>query len=919
MHDREGESMQRLRSRASMSRLETTEQVVLEPRSASRATTRRTEKTASNFAATRSRTGEAGRGRLTAKEFANNLQRYKRRYRSLSSQGSQKPQGHADPRAQRPKRRISTTTALEDAYSVASDNEDEFTGGSVVIQQMQPAYVLAQGEKLYKPSRTQLFRDANTFQNYRIRSVARDLVDKWCYAAVQAKDHHEHMERLASARDIEILLLQAFEHWRHRLHAKRQVARWKHFWEDVSGKITAARNAFLLRRTFNKWRDYAYHHALFDSKAREHILSVKYFQAWRNITVGNQLKTVHQGQRKFFGIWKQRYIRSLTHNIKADLVRQASLSRNLYWDWFWAFCGRRAPDWRNQRLKRKYFLKLIDSFRSNIGRDQQISMQWENTARKKALLQWLVKARLVISAHREAAMFSHQKLIARAMPAWRQDARYSPLARQVSNLVDWRVARATFTIFLSKFQFEKQAEHVNRLRIIRNQWTCWNDRLRSQSLSHHIDERCLREAVFKWIDACRANIIYRLLDQKLQKKCLYKLKTTCLGRQRRREAGCQGLQTTRDMKCLRAFFGHWRIPLGSHRQAEQIAFEFHAPKIAQDILRTWVQYFAYQRNLDNSARTADFYFVGRKLLKRWHTASIESKRQKRRNAYVQVRRGIKMRLAAGILQHWRQSSAQIRDMRQEADVVDQIQLLRFGTSLFDNWKSQFDLRRDQAYQAKQHYDRRLVERCLYTWIERLEDQARMEETAELNDEMHVRTIALGWLHKLRLRIIEQNGREAKAENLRNWYERRHFHNMLRHWQDKSAKARSQPHATPALSSKVSRARTAFERDDREGPTRRAEDWTDFDIGDWMPTLEAQSNSTPLPGYLSTPSKRAARAKALVKASTTPAGTPFEHRLRSQLGSTPRTSRGGRFGRSIGDLRGSTFGAILEDSPRTPGA
>jgi len=900
-----------------MSRLETTELAILQPRSASRATTRRTEKTTTNAALARSRASQAERGRLTAEEFTNNLQHYQRRLRSRSRQGGRQPQWRAGPLADRPNAPIPAKTTAEDAFSATSDIENEPAEASVSSQGIRPAYALAQSKRLYNPSRTQLLRDADTFQNYRIRSVARDLVDKWCYAAAQAKDQHEHMGRLASARDTEILLRQAFEHWRHRLHAKRQALQREGYFEYIDQRILGARNALILATAFTHWRQYAHYHVVRASRARKHILSVKYFEAWRNITVANQLKALRQGRRKFFNVWKQRYIRCLTDSLKADLVRQASLSRNAYWDWFWAFCERRAPEWRAGRLKRKYFSKLIDANRSNGQRDQLITTQSGNSFAKKAFLQWLEKARLILSAQREAATFSHQKLIARTLPAWRQDTIYSPLARQISNCVDWRVARVTFAIFVATYRLEKQAEHVDRLRITRNQWTRWNDRLRCQKLSHRIDERHLHESLYKWIAACRASIIHRLFEQRLQRHMLYKLRYQWSVRRTQRESARKTVQTARDRSCLRSFLGHWRSQLGSQRQVEQIAIEFYAPKTA-DTLRLWGQCLAYQRKLDASAKDADFFFVGRKLLKGWHTASIESKKQKRRNAYMQVRRGVKMRLAAGVLQQWRQSSAQICNMQQEAETIDRLQVFRVGTNLFDFWKSKVELRRDQDYQAMEHNDRRLLERCLYTWIERLEDQARMEETADLNNEMHVRNIAFGWFHKLRLRIIEQKGREANAESLSSWYEKRHSHNMLRQWQHKTVKARSQPQETPALSFRVSRARPRPQAEDRDGLISRAEDWTDFDVGgDWMPASEAQSSSTPLPGYLSTPSKRAARAKALVMVSTTPAGTPLEHRLRSQFRPTPRTARRSGFGRSAGAFRNSTFGVIVKESPRTP--
>ena len=141
--------------------------------------------------------------------------------------------------------------------------------------------------------------------------------------------------------------------------------------------------------------------------------------------------------------------------------------------------------------------------------------------------------------------------------------------------------------------------------------------------------------------------------------------------------------------------------------------------------------------------------------------------------------------------------------------------------------------------------------------------------------------------------------------------------MLRQWHDHTSGKPDRPQQDTTFSSRIKRVRPQAEADDRDGPTRRAEDWTDFDIGDWIPALEAQGSSTPIPVHFSTPSKRAARAKALVRVSTTPVGTPFENGLRSQIGSTPRTSRRGAFGRSTAASKGGTFGAILEDSPRTP--
>ena len=920
MYDAEDESTRTVRSRASMSRLENTEQALLEERPSTRATTRRSEKTRTQTPASRSAAAQTGRGRLTAHEFANNLQHYQRRRRSPSSHREQRSRGYDAPPALDTNSRTRAAASDPDYALGASELAEDVNEVPVVTPRAAPSYSVGRSAQVYSASRTQLLQDADTFYGFRIRSVARDIVDKWCFAALQAKNQHEHMDRLASAHDAEILLRQAFEHWRMRLHAKKRAIVIERYFSRLEQRATKARDLMLMSKAFTHWMQCARDEALRTSSAREQILGMKYFRAWRSITVENQLKTRHHGLRKFFGVWKRRYVQSLTEDIKAHLARRQSLARNAYWHWFWGFCERRAPEWRARRLKSKYFFTLIAAYSDSRRRDQQVTALSNNMAQGRIFSRWLGKAQTILSGQQQAVSLVRQKRTAHAFQAWRFAYRYAPLARQVSNMVDWRVAGMTFATFVTRYRFEKQAETVCRLRILRNTFTQWNDRLRSRTLAHRIDDRYCLEVLYKWVIAERAILLCRLLEERLKQRCLDSLKNECNSRQSQRNHSRQIIEDARSRNCLQDFLYQWRSQLDSQRRAEQIAFEFHAPKIAQGALNLWTRSSANLQKLDGWAKDAYYYFVCRKYLKCWQDATVELKKNKRRNAYVQVRRRSKMKLAACFLQRWRFASVQVNDMQQEASLTYQNQLFRVSTKLFDYWRSRSLISVDQDYKAVQHYSRRLIERHLYTWIERAEDQSKLEELADLNCDMRVKNVAFGWLHKLRLRLIELKGREAKAENLKSWYQKRHYHNILRQWRDNTAKRRDLQQDEQVYSAPANRIRLQREDDGLEGPTSRAEEFTEFDIGEWIPALEAQSSTTPLPGYLSTPSKRAARAKALVRVSTTPTGSPFEHRLRSQLGSTPSTARRGAFGRSTAGLRGSAFGAILEasDSPMTPG-
>ena len=885
-----------------MSRLDLSQRSVLDARPSTRATTRKTEKTshASPIKLPRLET----RSRLTAEQFAKSFQQSQAKEEHTFNIIGQR--GHQDVAPEEPSIRSSLLPA-----SVRYEKDDDVSASSHHVQQK---YKTNPHEMFYNPSRTQLLRDADTFHHFRIRSVARDAVDRWCYAALQAKDYHEHLERLAAAHDTEILLRQAFEHWRLRLHTKKQIAATERYFQHEEQRITKARNVMLLGKAFTHWTQVASDERVRAIDSRQKVLSMKYFQAWRDITIANQHSVRYQGLRKFFTIWKKRYTRNLTDDVRARLLCRESSSRNAYWHWFWVFCDRRAPEWRAGRLRCKYLLHWVAIFRNLDRRDQNIRFDFEDALRRRFFSPWLQKARLIVSSQREAVAFNRGKEMACALQSLRRNWTYSPIHQQVSNMVDWRVAGATFAVFVARYRCERQAEVVDRLRRMRNAWTQWNDRLRWQTVARRIGDRYCLEALYRWVVSERYNLLQRLSTEQLKQRFLYRLKNKCAERQSQHSQNLQLGQNAHRTRLVRQYLLRWRSRLDFAHQNERIAFEFNAPKLAEDVLQSWKQrYFQMQENRDIE-KHAYPYFASKRFFRRWHAALHESKKQKRRNAYKLVRREQKMALARGILEQWRGLSAHTYQIQKQADRVNQERLLNFGTTLFDQWRSQADSIRDKNDQARQHYERRLLERHLYTWIEGLEDRSRREEMAEVHDDMRVQNVAFGWLNKLRLKIIELKGQEANAENLRNWYEKRHFRSILRQWHNATAN-NPNPQNPTAFSSRAIRRRPRAVVD--EEAISRAEDWTDFDVGDWIPALEAQSSTTPLPGYLSTPSKRAARARSMIKTSTTPAGTPFEQRLRAQMGLTPRTTRRSGFGRSTTAIKGSTFGAILEDSPRTP--
>jgi len=917
MYDAEDESTRAIRrrreSRASMSRLQVGHQSTVEGRPSTRATTGPTEKITN--AASGASAAQTRQARLRAEEFETLLLQHQGRREPASDNRDQVNDENASQGGYSPAL-AQSSASTDDAPVGSHDDEDNTFDLSSETRQDQPQFHIEKQERFYTPSRTQLLRDADTFQYYRIRSVARDIIDRWCDAALEARDNHESMDQIAIHHDTNILLHQAFDHWRVRLRTKKQRAETERFFNHLERRAVKARDLFLLTKAFTHWSKCAYEQSLETSIARKRVLALKYFYAWRDITIENQNQIQHQVRKKFFGIWKQHHALTLAENHWAESLRRRMLLRSGYWHWFWAFCERRAPEWRDRRLKHKFFLQWAVAFSNNRQRDQSVAQTFINATKKKTLSQWLEKTRICLSSQRQAVSFRNQMTAEHALQAWTLKRRYAPLIQQVSNMIDWRVAGATFAVFVNRYRVEKHAENVNRLRILRCFWTHWNDRLRWQTLAHRRDDRHLTEALYKWVIAERSILMQRLSQERLKQKILSLLRNQASKRQSRREEILNAFMSLRNVKCLQLFMTQWQARYALQCQAEQIAFEYRAAKLAQDTVNLWVRKLRESQKLETWAKDAGYYFLAKRYLKRWQMNARESRRRKRRDAYVQVRRNSKMILASDVLQRWRNLTMHVQGMEREADAACQDRILRIGTNLFDRWKSAFDLTVNQDMAAREHYANTLLVRYVGTWEERLSQQWELEETAATKVGLRVQKTAFVFLRKLRLRMIELRGQEGKADGLRSNYQRRHCQNLLGQWREKTALRQNRPLPDMPPSARARRTRPQAEGDDRLGATRRAEDWTEFDLGDWIPSTEAHTSTTPTPGNLSTPSKRAARAQALVH-STTPVGTPFQNRLRSQLNMTPRTMKRGGLGRLSG-LR-SAFGVVEEEEgePRTP--
>ena len=849
---------------------------------------------------------------LIAKDFADTS---RSRHLSSATKNTKISTGKAFSASRYGQHRPSSSVGISPKVSAPSDDD-------VQLQEAyQPMYTVDRDALLYRPSETQLIRDVDTFRHFGIRRVARAMLQKWCASAFHAKVQHQSMRLEANSHDLETLLRQAFQQWRAILHEKRKAIETRRFFENLERKASKARDLYLLTKAFTHWAQSASDHVDRTSVVRRHLLRLKYFNAWYEVTIVNELKVRQYRLLKFLQIWRRTWGRAQTSEAQAIIMYSECLVTAAYWRWFWTFCERRAPEWRASKLKKNIFLRWASRQQHLSRKHQLVTDLRRETIARWSFSKWAKSSKAMRMRLLEVSLADRQKCLGHALGVWKLHWQHRPRAQQISNMVDWRVAGTTFATIMTRHRVGRQAQIVNRMRTMRNAWTDWNDALRQTYLVKRIDDRIVTEQLYRWALAQRCGLAHRSCERRLKHRVFHRLATVFSKRKDQRDVAFRMVCEMVDSNLLTLVISHWNSQIMATRQRQRLASEFHDPRIAQEALQAWSARAVHLQSLSRDAGRAAFYLPAKKFFKRWQSATIESKRGKRRTVYIQVRKELKMRLAARILRQWRDITNERSHSYEHAHSLDQERLLRFGAILFDQWRARTELVEMHDEKATQHYAMTVAGQYLQHWFDRCRAQWRMEDLARLNDAMRISNISFGWLHRLRLRAIEVQGREANAQSLRRFYEKRHCQGMLRRWREIAAKKAHRRQREPSPTDSSLRDMSFDANPSSLITPRQAQRSLGFhpifDPGEFLATVEVNKSAQPL-SFLSTPSKRATRAKELVGISTTPAGTPFRARLKSSLATTPYSQRLRELGKST-SLRSSAFGAILENSPRTPGA
>lgn len=745
-------------------------------------------------------------------------------------------------------------------------------------------------ELLYQPSLSHLLRDASTFNMYRQRGAVRRIFAEWSERAKRKQKTFEIMQSIAAKHDASTLQRQAFDIWRTTLRQKRQEAQTARFFKHLEKRAARARDLYLLTKAFTHWAQVTSDEVEKTSAARRHILCIKYFNAWREITAVNEMKAQRLAVMKPFKAWRTNFQRLRRNDAKAVAVYRENLARSAYWKWFWTFCDRRAPQWRDYRLKHKSLLSWLRALRTQRERDQEIDVHNKQALLQTTFQKWSQKNRAIISAQEQADSRWKIGLAEKCFSEWRIRTHLEPIATRVSASVDARILRSSIKTWTLQARMSRHAREVDRLRIMRNAWTAWNDNLRCLALSSRIDERVVLQALYKWVLMARFRLMRRIHEQRVKREMLAKLTLNSRGIYTRLLRQEEDFRAHRSRELLRSKLYDWREKFATQRRREHVALVFYAPRLEQETLDVWRNRMRHVSQLESWAEDARFYLLMTRCLKQWRTATVNSSKKRRQDAYATVRRKIKRNLAAGALSAWRSKTVAIADLERQAVDIDRNRLFKMGIDMFDRWCAETARRRANVRDSEIYYSRQLAYSYLTRIVGLFTRIRAQDEKATQFQEIHVSALAATQLRKLSLRIfqIKTSVETADALNERNL--RKHLRNMFRHWHGKAKRSLGDRDGEIPRSPMVGATGSGYGYNNTTPTPRQTDEgWPLVDptlsmseLGP-LPTFTAQT-PIPTPGYLNSPSKRAARARALAQVSTTPATpirTPFAARLRAQ--------------------------------------
>lgn len=714
---------------------------------------------------------------------------------------------------------------------------------------------------------------ASLILQHHLGFLAKRQLRLWRDKALQLRDSNVKKDLIAIIHDRNALLQQALETWHNQVFERRQIAATERFFSHLERRSERIRDLYLLDKAFTHWRVCAFDELERTSIARRHIVRSRTFNAWRDITAINELKVRRQVIKKFFTIWKRYHLTIESCSIAAVQKFEGNLVGKSYRKWIQKGWDIKAALWWAEGTKQRVLFRWRSTLRSilngcNIAEEhKRLKLLWKTLHTFRARTDERIKEARLASNLYELSICSS------ALRRWRGEMRIIPAKIAVQTDVDSRLLREKFETWLHRSRAERGAVAIDRLRIFREAWTTWRHKVRFQLTRARVNDRVVQEAMYKWILRGRIICTGRSLRRKVLRESLqiWACKTVIAREQRWIQEDMSQDYDVRN--AYRVTLSRWQVCLKSQLQRERDASGLYNSNLLQRLLSQWSTRAQHLCQLHQWSHAAEFYFLASRTLKRWKFSTQSVKREKRKAAYAEVRRIVKMNLALGVLITWRQQGQRVLVLQVQAKEMIQNKNVIMRMSAFDRWRT----RTEELGELELSWREKILKKQFLVWNRRSSAFRDLEMEAVVNYQERRQTRAVKKWNLLTLQVRSQSryASEIREKNLK-----RIFRKIFSYWHQRILQKRPLIHlrtyeqALPGLLD----------------ATVRAEAWSDFGDEPQAEELTRRTGdanpSTPFPGYSSTPSKRLERVSAAVArfSSTTPRAplsTPFERHLRAQ--------------------------------------
>lgn len=699
----------------------------------------------------------------------------------------------------------------------------------------------------YQPSDTRLMDEAETFEHQRLHRVTRGCIQTWRNRTRDLVERRYEQEALAEAFDCRILMKVTLDQLRDTARVRRSNNETDRFFGRLETRADRARSIFLLTKAFTHWARCAEDEVQRTSVARRHILRTRFFNGWREITAINELKVQHFVLAKFLQQWRAKTAVVRENAQFAVALYEENLVQKIFTNWFFQFCAIAGSAWHHDRLKRNTLKKWIESTGVAAQKTESAIKRSKNVVLAGMLSSWKQRMESVQSLDTQADEFRRTALIASGLYNLQKYSRLKPLLQQFQTRIDGRQMRAAFQTWRHTTQLLQRARQVDKLRVMRNAYTAWNDRLRMQALEQRINDRILVESLYKWTLASRVSLFQRVQKRQIKESTFLNWVTKTNQRANTLVAAERRFANFQRAQVLRKFLKKMEIDAEEKRREECAVTAEYDLKLKQRIFEKLKERLGHFQQLKEWSSDARFYVLGTRTLKKWNSATQQTRRNRRRDTYTQVRRTVKTNLARKMFDTWRARAATIAEQNEQASfMLENRNLNTTGTVLHD-WHDRTLAAQQLDTQASDLYTFKLGTKTLRTWTQRLGLLQAMDLQAVALRQESTEIAAAGALKKLGWRLWNVQRQEETARALFERNFEKHVRAMLRFWYDQTAErlANRPVSPTPTRSSRGGQRspdddHTRFNDDDGGSDqddhvnfdagdeTRRLEGWTAFD-------------------------------------------------------------------------------------------